>query len=162
VLEFALVLPLLLLMLLGTLDYGLFWQVQITGAQAAADGARYAALFPTAWSNATAPPDNSIEGQMVLGFGDAPVPLINSDSDIQIRYYTLGGNSASECGYYSASSGSFVGLGGNTQMSCVVAGNEVWIQLSVHYAALSEPGGKALGATFGSVAIEQQSSEIIP
>ena len=44
VVEFALLLPLLLLLVLGILDFGRVYNAQITLTQAAREGARYAAL----------------------------------------------------------------------------------------------------------------------
>src|SRR5919198_5014187 len=76
--EFALVVPLFLLLLFAIIDFGILFEHRITLDNAARSGARWATTHPTAWSNAATAPSNTIEGQVQIAGGTSAIP--NSDS----------------------------------------------------------------------------------
>lgn len=131
--EFALVLPVLLLIIAGILDFGLIMSDREAIINAARDGARYATVHPTAWSNAASPPLNTIEG--VIRYEGGPVTIPNDDSHIMITYLKPDGT---YCGNYSVTSG-FQG----TQNSCVVPGNLIQVKITYVYSAMT-PGMQQL------------------
>ncbi len=149
--EFALVSPMLFLMMLGILEFGFMFQHDVAITNAARSGARWAATHPTAWSNASAAPSNSIEGQVQYAGGTSSIP--NDDSHLVINYLVPGGGSPTVCGHYSASSGSFVANSGYTQGTCVVAGTIIQVQVTSPYTFITPfisalfPGGIRLTAT---------------
>src|SRR5579875_284680 len=115
--EFAVLLSLLLLIVMGIIDFGFIFTDNEELASAARNGARYASVHPTAWSNAASPASNTIEGMIMNGLGNTK--LTNDDSHITIAWLTPSGVA---CGQYSESSNSFVAQSGQSQSSCVVAG----------------------------------------
>lgn len=127
-LEFALVLPMLLLLICGMMDFGFAFSNRLAVTNGARDGVRFATTHPTAWTNAASPALNTIEGQVRNAGGTASIP--NDDSHILINYLTASGTI---CGNYSASSNAFVGQNGGTQANCVVPGNFIQVQVTYHY-----------------------------
>ena len=59
--------------------------------------------------------------------------LPNADSNLLISYAIPGSGSATTCGRYSASSGTFVAVSGYTQSTCVVPGTLILVQLTYTY-----------------------------
>ncbi|MGH2458351.1 MAG: TadE/TadG family type IV pilus assembly protein, partial [Chloroflexota bacterium] len=110
--EFALVAPLLFLIMLGIMEFGFMFERDVAITNAARSGARWAATHPTAWSNASPAPSNTIEGQVQYAGGTGTVP--NDDSHLVITSLVPGGGSPTTCGTYSASSGGFVASSGYT------------------------------------------------
>jgi len=129
VLEFALVAPILMLLVFGVIDFGIMFEHSIAVTNAARDGVRWAVTHPTAWSNANPAPSSTIEGQIQTAGGVSNIP--NNDQTISISYWVPSSSGGStECGYYSASSNSFVALNGYTESTCVIPGN--LIKVSIH------------------------------
>src|SRR5947209_18689168 len=119
--EFALVAIVLFVMLFAIFDFGIFFAGRITATNAARSAARYAATHPTAWSNASSPPSNTIQGRLVSGA--VPAAIANDDSHVTISYIVPGPGAGTTCGQYSAASNTFVAASGYTQATCVVAGS---------------------------------------
>ena len=142
--EFAVILPLLLVLIFGLIDYSFYSTLRIDTAQAARDGARYAsfsAANAASWSAAATPANNTIESAILLELpgGNGQPTWTNSDADITIAYY-LGKTPYTECGYYSVTSGKYVAETGYTQATCVIPGNQVSITLSNSYKTFSPMG----------------------
>src|SRR3989440_1155086 len=104
--EFALVAIVLFVMLFAIFDFGIFFAGRITATNAARSAARYAATHPTAWSNASSPPSNTIQGRLVSGA--VPAAISNDDAHVTISYIVPGVGAGTTCGHYSAASNSFV------------------------------------------------------
>jgi Flp pilus assembly protein TadG len=155
--EFALVAIILFVMLFAIFDFGVFFAGRITATNAARSAARYAATHPTAWSNASSPPSNSIEGRLVSGA--VPASISNDDSHVTISYIVPGVGAGTTCGQYSASSNSFVAATGYTQATCVVPGS--LIQVHVHYIyTLASPALSALGLNPNSITVDGSAAEL--
>jgi Flp pilus assembly protein TadG len=129
--EFTLVLVLFLLLVSGLADFGLMFGRQLTINDAARAGARWAAIHPTAWSNAATPPSNTIEGQVQAA--SAMGTVSNDDTHIVITYLAPTGSTAVVCGKYSATSSGFVAQNSYTQATCLVPGTLVQVQINVTY-----------------------------
>ena len=148
VVEMALCLPILLLLVSGTMDFGRMFEQRIAVTNAARDGARYATTHPTAWSNSSTPAINTIEGQILNAGG--PGAISNDDSHITIAYLT---SSGTQCGSYSASSGAFVPVGSYTQSTCVVPGSFIDVTVTTTYGMITPgmaqlfPSGVAVSST---------------
>lgn len=127
-LELALILPMLLLMVLGLVDFGFVFSDRLAVYNGARDGVRYATTAPTAWSSASTPGLNTIEGEVRNAGGTATI--VNDDTHIVISYFTTTG---ALCGRYSAGTNSFVPQSGYTQATCVIGGNFVQVQASYYY-----------------------------
>jgi|GEM_PF-2609813 len=136
IVEFALVLPVLMSLIFGTVEFGMALTTDIALTNATRTAARWATVHPTAWSNAASAPSNTIEGQLQQAEGISPVP--NDDSHIKISYLAPTSGSPTECGYYSAGSGGFVGENGYSQSTCVVAGTLINIQVTDKYTFMTE------------------------
>lgn len=147
----------LFVMLFAIFDFGIFFAGRITATNAARSAARYAATHPTAWSNASSPPSNSIEGRLVSGA--VPASISNDDSHVTISYIVPGVGAGTTCGHYSASSNSFVAATGYTQATCVVPGS--LIQVHVHYIyTLASPALSALGLNPNSITVDGSAAEL--
>ena len=135
-LEFVLIMPWFIVLVLGAVDFANYYEQKVTVTNAVRDGARYATVNPTAWSNAATAPTKSIEGIMQAE-GD-PVSLTNNDTHITIAYYDTSTSPYTLCGQYSATSNAWVKATGTsyTQATCVKAGNEIRITVSVTFNAL--------------------------
>jgi Flp pilus assembly protein TadG len=153
--EFALVVPLFLLLVFAIIDFGILFEHRITLDNAARNGARWATTHPTAWSNAATAPSNTIEGQVQIAGGTSAIP--NSDSNIVITYLVPGSGTATVCGHYSASSGSFVAASGYTQATCVTAGHLVQVRVTHTYHMISP----IIGALFRNGITETASATMV-
>jgi Flp pilus assembly protein TadG len=151
VVELALASVVLLLLLLGIVDFGLLFSDRLAMSNAARGGARWASKHPTSWSSATTPDSNTIEGQVQAAGGVVSVP--NDDSHLAIVYYDVTSGTPVQCGSYSASSGSFVAATGYTQSTCVVPGTMVQVTITYTYPLLTPllaslyPGGVTVSAS---------------
>jgi Flp pilus assembly protein TadG len=155
--EFALVAIVLFVMLFAIFDFGVFFAGRITATNAARSAARYAATHPTAWSNASSPPSNSIQGRLVSGA--VPAAISNDDSHVTISYIVPGVGAGTTCGHYSASTNSFVAATGYTQATCVIPGS--LIQVHVHYIyTLASPALSALGLNPNSLTVDGSAAEL--
>src|SRR2546428_7923751 len=94
--EFALVVIVLFVMLFAIFDFGLFFAGKITATNAARSAARYGATHPTAWSNSSAPPSNTIQGRLVSG--SVPAAVVNDDGHRTISYIVPGVGPGPTCG----------------------------------------------------------------
>lgn len=166
--EFALVSSLLFPLILGIMDWSYFFTGHIAATNATRSAARFAAVSPTAWSDANPPAAGTIEGRLLLTA--VPATLVNQDpgsgvvSYIQVRYVIPGPAGGTPCGYYDAASDSFVGdasaLGGSyTEADCVAAGNLVTVEAQYSYRFIT-PFLQALFSP-GSVTIKTEASELI-
>src|SRR5689334_1580884 len=81
--ELAIVLPILLMVMFGIAEFGIFFTQAQAVTIAAHNGSRYATVHPTAWSSAASPPANTIQGQILLGQNSSSIP--NDDSHISIQ-----------------------------------------------------------------------------
>ena len=138
--EFAITSPFLLLLLAGSIDFGMGYSARLEIANAARVGARWASLHSgdvhSGWSASASPAENTIQGQIIYA-GDTRA-IVNDDSHIVIKYYQWqqGTTTTTYCGKYSQASDGFVGAaksggGTYTQSQCVAVGNVV--QVSVYY-----------------------------
>jgi Flp pilus assembly protein TadG len=144
--EFALVAPILLLLLGATIDFGLAYSKRLEVANAARVGARWASLhsgdFNQGWSSSATPADNTIQGQ-VLYSGDT-LSVINNSSHIQIKYFvwTPGTTTTIFCGRYDQPTNAFVGApkagsGTYALTECVAVGNIVQVTVLYDYPPLT-------------------------
>jgi Flp pilus assembly protein TadG len=155
--EFALVAIILFVMLFALFDFGVFFAGRITATNAARSAARYAATHPTAWSNASSPPSNTIQGRLISGA--VPAAISNDDTHVTISYIVPGVGAGTTCGHYSAASNSFVAATGYTQATCVVPGS--LIQVHVHYVfSLASPALTALGLSPTSLTVDGSAAEL--
>lgn len=149
----------LLLLVMGIADFGFLYSDRLAISNAAREGARYASLNPTFWSNAASPPSDSIEGQIQASGGTLEIP--NTDSNISITYYDASsGSSAVYCGAFQASSNSFTAAAGYTKAQCTAPGNIVQVTVSSTYPLLtplmSELYGGGVKVSATSAFVEQQ------
>lgn len=133
--EFALTSVLLALLLLGAVEFGLLFADELQLEGAVRIGAGWAEGHPSAWSSASAPPSNTIQGQVLSSA--AGLGLTNDDTDLGVLYYRPGNPNPVLCGRYSASAGQFVPASGSTQTSCLAAGGLVKISVSDPTALIS-------------------------
>lgn len=129
--EFALVSSLLIVFVLGIMDFAYLFSGRLAAYEAVRNAARYAVTHPTAWSNAASPPAASIEGHLVLA--SAPAQIANDDSHVNIAYYLPGSGTSTKCGEYSASSNSFTPVTGYTQATCVLPGTTIQVTATYKY-----------------------------
>jgi Flp pilus assembly protein TadG len=142
--EFALVSMLLVLLLGGVVEFGFLFDHKLELANGARGGARWAASHPTAWSAASNPASNTIEGQVRAGGGTSA--LTNDDSHLAIEYFALSGSTPALCGHYSATTAAFSAQAGYTQATCVTPGNLVRVTLSSSYSLVTGILGGLTGA----------------
>jgi Flp pilus assembly protein TadG len=155
--EFALVAIVLFVMVFAIFDFGVFFAGRITATNAARSAARYAATHPTAWSNASSPASNTIQGRLISGA--VPAAISNDDTHVTISYIVPGVGAGTTCGHYSAASNSFVAATGYTQATCVVPGS--LIQVHVHYIyTLASPALSALGLSPTSITVDGSAAEL--
>ena len=144
--EFAFLAPLLVALAMTLVDVGSWFQYHVSAESIVRSAARYASTHPTAWSNASTAPANTIEGiiqQEGQGFFTvANVDIANNTtSGISIIYYdaltiNAGGTvltNSVKCGSYSQSAGAFVPVGAYTQATCVKAGNFIEVDIAYTY-----------------------------
>jgi Flp pilus assembly protein TadG len=156
--EFALVAPVLLTVLMGFIEFGRIYTSQITLTNAARDGARFAITHASGWSSQDPAPAGTIEAAIQTSVGAGA--LANDDAHIVIEYFDNTKSPAVQCGHYSVAAAVFVADNGyQTQGNCVVAGNLVEIKLAMPYSFLTAasvffPSGFTLKASTTMV-IEQ-------
>jgi Flp pilus assembly protein TadG len=153
--EFALVSMLMLVFVLGVVDFGYLFAGRVSAYAATRVAVRYAAVHPTAWSAAAAPGGNTIEGNLLLTAVPARVP--NDDAHLTISYLVPGAGGAVLCGTWSATAGAFQPQGAYTQATCVVSGSLVRIQATYLYSFITP----FLKTTFGSLSIKTEASSLI-
>ncbi len=150
--EFAVVSMLVILIVLGVMDFGLLFIARIAAYQSDRAAARFAATNPTAWTSAANPPANTIEG--VLLVRALPISISNKDTDITISYLVAGSGPAASCGSWSAASNQFVAQPGYTQATCVVKGRLVQVQAAYRYTFVTP----ILRAIFGTATFTTRSA----
>lgn len=143
--EFAIVCPVLVLLLAGAIDFGLLYSQRLEIANAARVGVRWASKHPTAWTNAANPADTTIQGEIIYAGDTREIP--NDDTHIQIKYYTVSGSTTTYCGTYTESSNSFTAATGYTQSTCVIAGSLVVVTINYDYPALTPYFAAIFGTT---------------
>jgi Flp pilus assembly protein TadG len=153
--EFALVSMLMLVFVLGVIDFGYLFAGRVSAYEATRVAARYAAVHPTSWSSAAAPGGNTIEGNLILTSVPAKVP--NDDAHLTISYLVPGVGAAALCGTWSATAGAFQPQAGYTQATCVVSGRLVRIQATYLYSFITP----FLKSTFGSMTIKTDASALV-
>lgn len=156
--EFALTGLLLCLILFGIMDFGLLFAGRITSTNAARTAARFAAVHPTAWSNAANPPSTSIEGQLLNGA--VPARLVNDDSHVSISYLLVDSGSGTLCGKYSASSNAFEPQPGYTESTCLVPGRTL-IEIHVSYPyTFATPVWSMIGVSQNPITLTGDAAEL--
>jgi Flp pilus assembly protein TadG len=155
--EFALVVIALFVMLFAIFDFGLFFAGRITATNAARSAARYGATHPTAWSNSSSPPSNTIQGRLVSG--SVPAAVVNDDGHVTISYIVPGVGPGTTCGQYSAASNGFVAATGYTQATCVIPGSLIQVHVRYVY-TLASPALSALGLNPGSLTVDATAAEL--
>jgi len=153
--EFALVSMLMLVFVLGVVDFGYLFAGRVSAYAATRVAARYAAVPPTAWTAAAAPPGNTIEGNLVLTSVPAKVP--NDDAHLTISYLLPGTAGATLCGQWSAAAGTFQPQASYTQATCVVSGSLVRIQATYLYRFITP----FLKSSFGNLTISTDASALV-
>lgn len=128
--EFALVAPVLFLLLLAAIDFGGYYGTQMSVQNAARTGVRFAVTSPLAWSSSSSPAATTIPGVVQRAASFAAVP--NNGTSIQITYWDITGSTKMECG--DASSGSFSSVNGYSQAQCVVPGTLIQVTVTYTYA----------------------------
>ncbi len=126
-LEFALVLPILLFLVMGIIDFGFIFSSRIAIANAARTGVRYATTHPAWWSDTNPPLANTIQAA-IMGSGSIS-SVSNDDSHIRIEYLT---SSGSLCGHYSELSRGYVADIG-TESTCVIPNNHIRVTVTTTY-----------------------------
>jgi Flp pilus assembly protein TadG len=129
--EFALVSTLLIVFVLGIIDFSYLFAGRLVAYEATRNAARYAATHPVAWSNANPAPVNSIEGHLVVT--SAPAKITNDDAHVKIYYYIPGAGTLTKCGQYTALTGLFTASGTYTQATCVIPGTFIQITSTYTY-----------------------------
>jgi Flp pilus assembly protein TadG len=153
--EFALVSMVMLVVVLGMIDFGYLFAGRVSAYEATRVAVRFAAIHPTAWTNAAAPAGTTIEGNLLLTAVPARVP--NDDAHVTITYLVPGAGAAVLCGTWSASGNAFVPQTGYTQATCAVTGRLVRIQASYLYSFITP----FLKSTFGSITIHTDASALV-
>jgi Flp pilus assembly protein TadG len=120
------VLPVLLLLLFGTVDFGGYFGTRLSVQDAVRAGVSYAVVNPTNWSGST-----SIAAftEKASGFGTL------HDADITIGYYLLSVSLTSPCGQWTSAGGMVyftIGATTYTKATCVVA-NSTLIKVTAVY-----------------------------
>lgn len=127
--EFALVSTVLVLLLAGAIDFGQLYAAKLDFTGAARAGARWASTHPSSWTNAAAPPSNTIEGQ-VINAGGAAATVPNLDANLLIEYFAYSGGTTTACGHYSQATDAFVAQNGYTEPTCLVSGTLIRVSVS--------------------------------
>ncbi len=98
--EFALVIPLFLILIMAIFGFGLIFQNKVALDNAVRDGARYASTQPDQLSDLSSAPENTVQGHIQNAGSISPIP--NDDSHISIKYYVVDpvSGSLTQCGYY--------------------------------------------------------------
>jgi Flp pilus assembly protein TadG len=134
--EFSLVIPLFILLVLAIFAFGLVFQNKIAMDNAVRDGARFASTQPDKWDN-TKPnaSQNSIQGQVQRSGGTAVVPNQDpsSSSDgqgIKVEYFDPSGV---KCGSYDYSADDLASIPPYTKPTCLTPGNLVTVSATIKY-----------------------------
>ena len=130
--ELALVIPVLLLLLAASTDFGFLYAERLEISNATRVGVRWASTHPVTWSNAALPADNTIEGQVIYA-GDTRT-IANDDTHIQVQYFDMTTpGSPVYCGEYVESTNLFTPASGYTQATCVLPGNLITVTVNYFY-----------------------------
>ncbi len=128
--EFTLILPTFLLLVMGIVAFGIVFEKKVTVDNAARAGTRYAVVHPDSWSSSSTATFNTIQGQVQ---NDKAVSIPNDGTGIQIQYYNNADGSL--CGYYGVPPGggtlSWNGSNGNLESSCMIPYNLIKVTVSV-------------------------------
>lgn len=161
--EFGLCVTIMMIMFMGMADFGLLFAGRIDTTAAVRNGSRYAAAHPLAYSKSTNPPQNSIQGRLVLTA--VPVVLPNNDSSISVRYYIPDTTaSGTLCGTYTTT-GSNIGDGthggitfqsGYSFTNCVIPLDIIQVQATYTYHWITP----YMAALFPNVTIVSRGAEI--
>lgn len=128
--EFALVSTLLLIFVLGIIDFAWLFTTRSQAFQGVRIAARYAATNPDAWSRSSNPSSGSIESKLQL----STVKITNDDAHIVISYWVAKSSTSEiECGFYKASNDSFQSMNGYHEDTCLVPGTMIQIQATYTY-----------------------------
>ena len=156
IVEFSLTLVLLLIFLLGVIDFSWLFTTRSQAFQATRNAARYAAVNPTAWSNDASPGANTIEGQLQT----PTVKVPNNDAHISITYWVPGSSpSGTQCGHYSAASNKFVADNGYTEAQCLAVGDFVSVSATYPYNYITPLLAGTFGATTISAVAQEQEEQ---
>lgn len=153
--EFALVATILIVVLLGIMDFAYLFAGRVATTNATRIAARYGATHSSAWDNSSNPSVNSIEGE--LRTTAVPTTLINDDTHIVIQYYIPNVAGGTQCGHYSATSNAFVSDNSYTQAQCVTPGNLILVKAVYTYTFITP----LLKAAYTSPTITSQAVELI-
>ena len=154
--EFSLVAMVMLVMVLGIMDFAYLFAGRAICYQATRVAARFAATHPTAWTATATPDRTTIEGN--LGLTAVPAALPNLDANIYIDYLVPGSGSATVCGHWTqAAGGSFAAAGGYTQATCVKRGNLVRVTANYRYNFITP----MLKSTFSGLNISTSSTALV-
>ena len=129
--EFALVSSLLIVFVLGIIDFSYLFAGRLVAYEATRNAARFAATHPVAWSNVNPAPANTIEGHLVVS--SAPAQITNDDAHVKIEYYVAGGGTLTKCGQYTVLTGIFTPSGSYTQATCVIPGTLIQVTSTYTY-----------------------------
>jgi Flp pilus assembly protein TadG len=143
--EFALVSTVMLVIVLGIVDFGYLFASRGGMYGAGRGAARFAATHPTAWTASANPAATTIEGNLNLAAVPAKVP--NDDAHITITYLVPGAAAATACGSWSATAGAFQAQPGYSQATCAAPGHLVQVTAVFVYAFITP----LLRSTFSSV-----------
>jgi Flp pilus assembly protein TadG len=145
--EFAITVPLLILLLGAAIDFGLLFGDRLAISNAARVGVRWASKYPTNWTNSATPDSTTIEGQIQISGGTGNIP--NDDSHIQINYYdvNLSSGKLTFCGQWSAASNAFVAQPSYTQATCVTRGHVIEVVINYSYPAVTPTIQQLFGST---------------
>ncbi|MDQ2960397.1 MAG: pilus assembly protein [Candidatus Dormibacteraeota bacterium] len=127
--EFAMVLPVLLLLLLGTIDFGGFFGTRLSVQNAVRVGAAYAVVNPTSWTGSSS---IAAATEQASDFGT----LV--DGNITIGYYLLTVSLTSACGQWTSAAGMvYYTVSGTTytKATCLVPNNTL-IKVTAKYTYL--------------------------
>ncbi len=149
--EFAAVLPIFMLVVLGIVDYGTMFNVSVTMTDSVRVAARYATTHPSAWSYADPAPLNTIQGQIQAT--NSLAHIVNDDAHINIVYLVVSGSNPVQCGYYSAQSRAFVATNGYTQSNCLLPGTLIKITVGYSYSWLTPLPQLASNLPFGGIGL---------
>jgi Flp pilus assembly protein TadG len=154
--EFSLVALVMLVMVLGIMDFAYLFTGRAIAYQATRVAARFAATHPRAWSAVASPDRTTIEGNLKLTA--VPAALPNLDANISIDYLVPESGTTTICGHWTqAAGGSFVPNSGYTLATCVRRGNLVRVTATYPYSFITP----MLKSTFTSVNISTSSTALM-
>jgi Flp pilus assembly protein TadG len=134
--EFALVVPIFILLVLAIFAFGLVFQNKIAMDNAVRDGARFASTQPDKWDNNQNALQNSIQGHVQRSGGTAVI--LNQDptlptSNGQGISITYSDPSGALCGSYSAGGFAPAPSSSYTEQTCLTPGNLVTVKAAIKY-----------------------------